>query len=234
MTIQIATVLCGDPSPQWPAKSLPESVSFTWIDNTDNQRTPCQCYQELLDTCTADVLIYLHADVTIHDPEWVARIIRLFENENCVAAGFGGATGLGHPNLYKKRFQISNLARVGYASNQDDWQVHGTYFTGDRRVSVLDQFCMAIRVEWLRDHGGWPVSYCNHHMLDAFIACEAARDNREVWQCGVSCLHSGGGTSTSSLYRYASWLHDGSLEGDHITPHLWIWNTYRDVLPLEI
>ncbi len=234
MTAQIGVVLCGDPFPRWVGKSLTQDISVTWLDNSDNLQTPCQCYQEILSTCTADILIHIHSDVTVHDPEWINRIMRLFENENCVAVGLGGATGLGTQDLYRKRFAIQHMIRTGYAGNQDDWPTHGTHFTGDRRVAVLEQFCMAVRVEWLRDRGGWPAGHCNHHMLDAWLACEAARDNREIWQCGVSCHHAGGQVSTSPLYREAKWLHGGTLEMDHIAPHLWIWDNYRDCLPLSV
>ncbi len=229
MTHEIATVICTGGPP-----SLPGDPEITGIANGANLITPCEAYQMALNHTRADILIMLHNDVTIHDPEWLNRIMALFENENCVAVGPGGAIGLGTPDLYRKPFRIQNMIRVGYASNQDDWQVHGEHFTGYRRVAVLEQFCMAVRVEWLRNRGGWPVGHCNHHMLDAFIACEAARDNREVWQCGFSVLHSGGAASTAPIYREAKWLHDGSLEGDHIAPHRWIFDTYRDVLPLNI
>ncbi len=233
MTCQIGVVLCGPAFPKWPDKSTGDAT-FSGLDNSENRKTPCECYQEILDSCTADILVMLHADVTIHDPEWLNRIMMLFENPECVAVGPGGAIGLGTPDLYRKPFRIQNMIRIGYASNQDDWQVHGGHFTGNRRVAVLEQFCMAVRVEWLRNRGGWPVGHCNHHMLDAFIACEAARDDKEVWQCGFSVLHSGGAASTSPIYREAKWLHGGSLVTDHIAPHRWIFSRYPDVLPIVI
>jgi len=209
-------------------------VSFTWLDNSDNRKTPCECYQEILDTCTADILVMLHADVTVHDPQWVSRIMHLFENENCVAVGMGGATSLGRPDLYRKPWNIWNMARGGYASNQRDAEVHGERFTGDRQVAVLDAFCMAVRVDWLRNRGGWPVKHISHHMLDGWLACEVARDGKEIWMCGADCTHHGGGTSVTEKYAKATWLQGGGTGSDHELPHMWLADRFRDVLPIRI
>jgi len=119
-------------------------------------------------------------------------------------------------------------------SNQTDAQVHGERFTGCRRVAVLDAFLMAIRTDWLRSIGGWPTQHLTHHCLDLWLACEAARHNKEIWMTGVSCTHHGGGSSTKPIYKDAKWLQAGSMESDHILPHLWLYNEYRDVLPIII
>jgi len=240
MTIEVVSVKCGGKGPK-----LPDNFPVRFFDNTRNERTPCQAYQELLETSEADVIVYLHDDVTVHDPDWLARIMDCFyttttmydldaKPREVVAVGLGGATGLGNEDLYRKPYNVWNLARTDYASNQDDAETHGWRFIGTRRVAVLEQFCMAIRTEWLRARGGWPDEHLQHHMLDAFIACEAARDGKEIWQVGVSCLHSGGATSTTEAYAKASWLAGGSLEEDHRAPHRWIWDRYRDVLPIRI
>ncbi len=233
MTCQIGVVLCGPAFPKWPDNSTGDAT-FSWLDNSENRKTPCECYQEILDTCTADILIYLHADVTIHDPEWLTRIMALFENPECVVAGLGGATSLGRPDLYRKTWNIWNMARGGYASNQTDAETHGERFTGDRQVAVLDAFLMAVRVDWLRNRGGWPVKHLSHHCADLWLACEAARDDRQVWMTGASCTHHGGGASTSPAYREAAWLQGGSMETDHILPHRWLASEYIDCLPIVV
>lgn len=234
MKIEIATVLCGDAFPHWPAESLPDPVIFSWNDNSDNKSTPCSCYQELLDRSIADILLYLHTDVTIHGVDWLARVERLFDNGKCVAAGMGGATSLGRSDLYRKPYNIWNMARGGYASNQTDAEVHGERFTGDRRVAVLDAFCMAVRTDWLRSRGGWPVEHLTHHCLDLWLACEAARDDKEIWMSGVDVSHHGGGTSASPKYREATWLQGDSMEEDHQRPHRWLFDNYGDALPIEM
>jgi hypothetical protein len=230
VTIELATVVCEGAGPVFPG-----SPTVTRFDNHVNLLTPCQAYQCILEQSSADVIVYSHDDVIVHDPDWLERIRVIFESSpNCVAVGPGGAIGLGNRDLYRKQFNIWNMARIGYASNQDDAEVHGTRFTGDRRVAVIEQFLMAIRSDWLRMKGGWPVEHLSHHMVDAWVACEAARDGREIWQAGFSCLHQGGASSTSAAYREAAWLQGGTLESDHLQPHIWIAEEYRDVMPLEV
>ena len=51
---------------------------------------------------------------------------------------------------------------------------------------------------------------------------------------GIDCTHHGGGSSTTREYAQAKWLQGQSMESDHVLPHRWLFETYRDVLPLEI
>jgi hypothetical protein len=201
--------------------------------NTDNAVSPCVCYQRILDARTEDVLIYCHSDLTIYEKDWTDRIMALFDNPKCVAAGLGGAVGLGTPDLYRKPYTINNMARIGYVSNQTDAEVHGGRLDGTKRVAVLDAFVLAVRAAWLRSRGGWPVGHLTHHCLDTWLACEAARCGKETWIAGVSCTHHGGGTSTKETYAKATWLQGGTRDLDHTLPHKWLFNEYRDVLPIH-
>lgn len=229
MTYKLVSVACGGRGFDSPLK---ERVFY--YDNRENRTTPCRAYGYLLMCCKSEVIIYAHDDVSIGDSNWAAPVISLFDNPKCVAVGLGGATALGNRDLYRTPFNIWNMARSGYASNQTDAETHGERFTGVRRVAVLDAFFMAVRADWLRSIGGWPVDHLTHHCLDLWLACEAARDEKEIWQVGVSCTHWGGGTSTKPEYAKAKWLQGGSLEEDHIAPHRWLYNEYRDVLPITV
>ncbi len=230
MTHDIVSVYCGGPE-----LVIPTGESIRTFDNTDNKVSPCQVYQHLLDTCATDVILYIHSDVTIHAPEWRGKVMEVFETHpNCVAVGLGGATALGGWDMYRKPWNIWAMARRGYSSNQTDAEVHGGRFTGMRRVAVLDAFFMAIRTDWLRNLGGWPVEHLTHHCGDLWLACEAARGMKEIWMVGVECTHHGGGSSTGKGYAKAKWLQGGTMELDHQLPHRWLWETYRDVLPVEI
>jgi len=228
MTYEIVSVACGGRGLDIPFGP------YRTFDNTGNRFTPCEAYQELLSSCESDLIFYGHDDVIIHDPDWINRVLSPFENPACVAVGLGGATGLGNKDLYRKPYNIWNMARVGYASNQTDAEVHGERFTGARRVAVPEAFFMAVRADWLRSIGGWPVDHLSHHGLDLWLACMAARHKKETWMVGISCTHHGGGTSTKDVYREAKWLKGGSLETDHQEPHKWLYNEFRDVLPIRL
>lgn len=232
MTSRIITVLCGGPGLVLPTATH----DVIEIDNRDNHLTPCEAYQHGLaqhPTSPYDILVYAHDDVTIGDQLWLHRIEAcLGKNPNAVCVGFGGATSLGRPNLYKQPYRIENMARGGFVSNLTDWQVHGGLETGVKRVAVVDAFLMAVRRDFLMSVGGWPVKYLSHHCLDLWLACEAARHGKEVYMVGVNCTHHGGGTSTKEVYRNAAWLQGGSLERDHQEPHHWLYENYKDVLPI--
>lgn len=228
MTHEILVVNCGGPGvriPHWPA--------IRALDNTDNKLSPCQAYQKLLESSKSEVLIYIHDDVTIHYEKWLC-FLEMFVSEEIAVVGLGGATRLGHPDLYKRPYRISDMARGGYMSNQTDWQTHGRHETGVKRVAVVDAFFLAVRRDLLVKAGGWPVAHLTHHCLDLWVCCEAARQGKEVWMVGAECTHHGGGTSVKDAYRLAKWLQGHSLEEDHRRPHLWLYSEYSDVLPIVV
>lgn len=233
MTYDICTIATHGGRLNGVFPEIPGNLCHRFIANEENLFTPCQCYQEMLARSHKDVLIYLHNDLTIHDADWIDRLMHEFET-GATVVGFGGAVGLGNADLYRKPFNIWNMARRGYASNQIDAEIHGERFTGVRRVAVLDAFCMAVRADFLRSIGGWPVEHIGHHGLDLWLACESARHQKETRLVGVSVTHHGGGTSTRPEYAKAHWLQGGTLESDHVLPHIWIADQYRDVLPFQV
>ena len=237
MRITVASVLCGGGGPKFPRTLPGEPMIGTYLfTNEGNGFSPCSVYQHILGACDrSDIIIYIHDDLEVMEDRWLSCIEGLFfYGPAVVAVGLGGATSLGHPNLYKLPYDIRNLARGGYASNQKDAEVHGERFTGTRRVAVLDAFCMAVRTDFLREIGGWPVKHLTHHVLDLWLACEAARHGKEIWMVGCECWHHGGGTSVREEYAKASWLQGGSRESDHAIPHRWLYENYRDVLPIKV
>jgi Glycosyltransferase like family len=227
---EIASVICGGKGPK-----LPRRLPITRIDNRKNLLTPCQAYQQALEQSKAGTIIYIHDDVEIFEDDWMPRIINEFDlHPNAAAIGLGGAASLGHPNLYKVPYQLPLMARGDYRSNQTDAEVHGTIERKRSRVAVLDAFFMAVRRDFLLSVGGWPVQHLTHHCLDLWLACEAARHGKETWQVGVSCCHFGGRSSTKGLYQNAKWLQGGSSDLDHSAPHRWLYESYRDILPIRI
>lgn len=232
MNAAVWNVACGGPG-----LVVPNFENVCTWDNEFNTHTPCQCYQYILDIKPydlPDVLIYIHDDVTIHDSDWLSRVLEPFSRPDCVTVGLGGALSLGHPDLYKRPYRLPDMARGSYRSNQTDWQTHGEQETGSCRVAVIDAFFMAVRRDFLLKIGGWPVKHLTHHCLDLWLACEAARHRKETWMVGVGCIHHGGGTSVKDIYKEAKWLQGGSLEQDHQQPHRWLYEMYRDVLPFQV
>lgn len=182
----------------------------------------------------SEILAFMHDDVTIHEEGWIARVEAEFKDPKVAIVGLGGATGLGLPDIYKTRYSINQLQRVDYFSNQRDWEVHGQHETGARDVAVVDGFFMAVRTSFLKEIDGWSGFPHNFHMYDAYLCLMAARNGYKVRIVGVDCTHHGGGTSTK--VEYAEWCkeHGTTMEREHQEPHVFIYEQFRDSLPLRV
>ena len=235
MTFEVVSILCGGRG-----FTAPGEFTYRQLDNRCNYYSPAQLYQQALETSESDIICYAHDDLTIHDPNWVTEVLFPFNpfpfnpKGDVVAVGLGGVPRLANKDLYRKPFNIWNMARSGYCSNQDDAETHGERFNGVRRVAVLDAFFMAVQRDFLVAVGGWPVQFLTHHCLDLWLACIAARYQRESWMVGLPCIHAGGGSSIKEGYKKAKWLQGGSIEMDHLIPHIWLADSYRDTLPIEV
>jgi GT2 family glycosyltransferase len=181
-----------------------------------------------------DYLCYLHDDVSLYEPNWVERVCLEMMEPNVAIVGFGGATGIGVPDIYKQPYRIEQLIRSGYRSNQRDWRTHGLHETGECKVAVVDGFFMAVKGDFLREVGGWDWIESNFHCYDIALCLEAYRRGWEVRICGVDCEHHGGGTSTRPEYAAYCTEHATTIEEDHSRPHRWLYGRYRDLLPLRV
>jgi hypothetical protein len=112
--------------------------------------------------------------------------------------------------------------------------VHGSRLYGSEQVAVIDGFALAIRTSFLKEAGGWPVDHLSFHCYDLWACLMAARLGYQVRAVGIDCTHHGGGTSTKA--EYVEWLKDKGRtpEQDHAEPHVWIYDEFRDVLPLRL
>src|ERR1700741_394395 len=181
-----------------------------------------------------DALVYLHSDVTIHDANWLERLCLELMDPQTAIVGFGGAIGIGVPDIYKLPYRIEQLIRIGYRSNQTGWKIHGENEVGECKVAVLDGFAMAFKGSFLRELGGWSWIQSNFHTYDLAMCLEAYRRGYNVKMVGVSCEHHGGGTSTKKEYATFCREHATTMEDEHSRPHVWLYNRYRDMLPLRV
>jgi GT2 family glycosyltransferase len=181
-----------------------------------------------------DALLYLHTDLEILDANWAERLAFELMDPTVGVVGFGGAMGMGHPDLYKTRYRLEQLARADYWSNQVGWQVHGRQETGERDVAVLDGFMLAVKGELLKRIGGWSWFPFGFHCYDTSLCLMAHRLGYRVRMVGVRCDHHGGGTSTKP--EYVEWLRERgrTVEQDHVEPHLWQMNEFRSELPILV
>ncbi len=207
---------------------------WAWYRNEPNIG-PVKAFHELWVAHQDEpALIYTHDDVSIYDADWLERVCLELMDPKVAIVGLGGATGIGVPDIYKIPYEIQQLIRTDYASNQTGWEVHGTQLTGERNVAVVDGFFMACKGAFLKEVGGWSWIQSNFHCYDTAMCLEAIRRGWEVRIVGVSCDHHGGGTSTKA--EYVDWCkeHATTPEEEHLAPHRWLYREYIDVLPLRV
>lgn len=181
-----------------------------------------------------DIVAFIHDDVTVHEPNWGARILAEFADPRVAIVGMGGAVGIGTPDIYKRPYHISQLQRVGYRSNQRDWEVHGGHLDGAMDAAVVDGFFMAIRTSFLKEIDGWAGFPHAFHMYDAYVCLQAIKRGYKVRAVGIDVTHHGGGTSTSTAYAESCRARGTTMEREHSEPHVFIYNHFRDLLPLQV
>lgn len=180
-----------------------------------------------------DILAFVHDDVQILEP-FAERIEAEFADPQVAIVGMGGAKGIGVDDIYKRPYAISQLQRIGYRSNQTDWEIHGARETGACDVAVVDGFFMAVRTSFLDQIGGWKWFPHRFHMYDVALCLMAHRHGWKVRMVGVSVTHHGGGTSTTADYVQDCRDRGTSVEAEHTEPHVWCYNEFRDLLPLRV
>lgn len=180
-----------------------------------------------------EIIAYIHDDVEIREDNWYDRVEAELNDPTVGIVGFGGAKRHGTPDLYKRPYKLTNLARFDYYSNVDDAEEHGTRFDGAMDVAVLDGFALIVRRELLDKMGGWkPDKWPPHHLYDYRACAEAHRHGYRVRCVGVRCHHYGGRTATSSEYqewcKTTKWGSDVEM---HKQGHRMYFDEYKDVMP---
>lgn len=186
----------------------------------------------------SDIIGYLHSDLVIHEDGWDERVLARFKDDPDVAVvSFGGSLAHGHPDIYKIPYDYRQLARSPFLSNLRDAEVHGSRETGCRDVAVIDSFAMFVRRAFLDRVGGWPVDKLPPcHCSDYWLSLMCHRHRQRIVMVGVDSTHASGG-KTQEGFNYVEWAKQskwGSDEAMHKAGHEWIYNEFRDVLPVEV
>ena len=224
-------------------------VTVKWLDQHEGVPVAmnegwamAQDLAEIMDDDTAEIYLFLHDDVTIFEPGWDAVLVSAMRNFGAGIAGFGGAPGLGTRDLYRRPYELNQLARVGgFVSNMVEAESHGARAAFPQYVSVLDGFAIAITNEAYNLMGGWARAVKEglpiHHMYDAWIACRAAELGIRTVMVPVNCHHAGGGTSVRRAEEFEALMkREGYTDGGdvHSKAHEFIYNRFRNVLPLTV
>lgn len=188
------------------------------------------------------IACHIHDDVIfpeVHQgTNWDMATISAFEDPKVGLVGWGGATRLGHPDIYKTRYDALQLARDNYLSAVEDWESHGHLLTQPTEVAVLDGFALAFRREAYEEMGGWQAIIdlgCQFHFYDTISCLLMHRLGWKVMAVPVTCRHLGGRTSTTPEYQelLKSLGYENDLEVHQKTSRL-VYENFRDCLPLRV
>jgi hypothetical protein len=208
-----------------------------------------------------DIIACLHDDLRIDEEGWDEKVIRHFERHPaCGLLGFGGAIGLGSNDLYRTPYDPMQLARIGFRSNLDNAEIHGTRSLLPERVACLDGFSQIGRRSFWDGYQRMPgASSTNpaelryaltdrpwdvlanqlgitHHFYDGMLGCLAARYHWDTWYLPIRGHHFGGRTAVGDA-GYANWAQTqpaGSDQGFWQEAHRKGYDAFRDVLPLRV
>lgn len=137
----------------------------------------------------ADYVINIHNDVYIYEDGWVDKIDRIFESRrglveiepyrNVGVAGFFGAYGIGRADIYRSKYDFTQLARQQPVSGIKCRVAHNQLRLSGRNrewdyVAVLDGFSLITRVEMLEKVGGFDDKlFPIHHNYDNHLCLES-------------------------------------------------------------
>jgi hypothetical protein len=199
------------------------------------------CYEHT----TAPIIAFLHSDTEIFEEGWDERVLREFDDPAVGVVGFGGALQLGEDDIYKKPYEMHQLRRIGYMSNTNDAETHGSRFGGECDVATLDGFALIVRRtvldHWLRDivdgHPlfGWPVKRLPFHNYDNALCIHAAKLRMRVRLVGIRCHHHGGRTTVTTAYDEWSRRVLGKPDSEvHADSHRVLYEMGRGILPIKV
>lgn len=181
------------------------------------------------------VLAYIHDDVEILENGWDERVLRAFSDPHVGLVGFGGATGLGGQEIYKVAYEIHQLGRRDFYSNMVDAEVHGKRQTSEMPIVFTDGFSMFLRRSLLDKIDGWSwwPFHLVHHAYDYGIACMARRHGYSAMLAPCAVRHIGGQTAMMAVHQDMAKQHGGDTQV-HKDSHRFVYETFRDVLPLRL
>jgi hypothetical protein len=185
----------------------------------------------------AEAVCCFHDDLRIDQDGWDV-VVQDALDSGVQFAGFGGAQGLGHGDLYKVPYRPMQLARQGFLSNMQDAEAHGQRVLVPTPAVVFDGFSQIGTRDWFAAAWAWlAASGVQHHFYDGMLGCLAARAGVQPGRLlPVRCHHFGGRTAVGNP-DYILWAQGQTPGGDQgFWEHAhWVgYTAFKDVLPLRL
>lgn len=206
-----------------------------------NDRQPLLGYPESMqrsfNCSTGDIVLFAHDDVTLLEKDWDLKLLDAFKRiPKLGLAGFAGGKQLGDFDMYKHPFDLRKMRRYETRMSLIDWRKHkgARRATRPTRVAMLDGLALAVRRDWFQSIGGWSWFPFPHHGYDLALSCMAARHGLHAYVLPIECHHDSGKTASSSTYLQSELLTPYGSDAElHRQAHEWVYNEFRDVLPIK-
>ena len=258
---QLVVVIATVHWPGWAscASTWPETAAGPFTRRIIEGRPLLEAYQQGLEETQEPIVGYVHDDLRVQEKGWDARVLAEFEDPRVGLVGFGGGLGHGDPEMYRKPYELVQLARRGYRSNTKDAEVNGERFKGECDVAVLDGMALFVRREvllkakWYEQKPlpegrgtpesnpdgwnmlkGWPPTHGTWH-----DAVPIGYIGYDYWLC-CHVRRQGyrirlAGVACDHLNGKSTGLGPQVITGeDFAAAHRYIYDTCRDVLPYEV
>lgn len=143
--------------------------------------------------CTADILVYLHSDMLIHEPEWDTKLLQAFEEDPKL--GLLGVVGAATADKNGGRSNVYCAFR--------DYKPHGAKPTKFITPAALLDGCALIFRKSMMDELNMPDVYGDgneFYFYDKEISLTATMASWRVGTVNLDCDHLGGRTSLSQEF----------------------------------
>jgi hypothetical protein len=182
-------------------------------------------YQRIYEMTKQPIIGYVHDDVICQESDWDVRVMKEFADPKVGLVGLGGGTRHGADDLYRSPYSLPQLGRGGFLSNMREAELHGSRFTGECNVAVVDGYAMFVRREVITQMGGWPSNTpVDYLCYDYFLSCWTRRLGYKIRVVGIKCDHLGG--KSTGLNK--------NLQVDFEGAHRWIYDEFKDCLPCQV
>jgi len=159
-------------------------------------RSMASAYNAGTDSATGDILVYVHQDVEILDPDFCSKLDKTLSDESI---GFVGAIGSVAGDDRGLWFEMPLNVRRGHVVEADRVVSCGVY-NGEARL--LDGFFMATKKKF-----NFPEALPHIHFLDAWMCKEAMHQGYRNWIADIELKHWSSGNIGDIYYRYNKQLY---------------------------
>ncbi len=190
-----------------------------------------EALNDAVSLCTSDVVAILHNDLMVREPGWDTALMEFFDQHpEAGVVGFAGAKKLGRDDIYRRPYELTQLARADVWTSLEDWEAHGRQATEPVSVAVLDGLAICLRMDLWRALGGFDRELGPHHLYDIHLSLRALELGFKNYVIPVRCRHLSGQTANADRYQ-AKFGPDSEV---HRIAHERFYARYQGRLPVRV